>query len=54
MRIVMCHEFFYLRGGAERYMFDLMELLARRGHEVIPFSMHTPLNHPTPYDREET
>ena len=49
MRILMCNEFFYLRGGAERYMFDLMELLIRHGHEIIPFSMYSPLNCPTPY-----
>jgi len=38
MRIVICHEFFYLRGGAERYMFDVIQLLRGQGHEVIPFS----------------
>jgi len=47
MRIVMCNEFFYLRGGAERYMFDLMELFIQHGHEVIPFSMYAPQNYPT-------
>src|SRR3972149_9314261 len=50
MRVVMCHEFFYLRGGAERYLFGLMELLASYGHEVIPFSMHSSENLSTPYE----
>ena len=49
MRIVFCHEFLYLRGGAERYMFDLMELLVGHGHEVIPFAMQSSENQVTPY-----
>ncbi len=51
MRILFCHEFYYLRGGAERYMFELMDLLEKNGHEVIPFSMHAPENKITPYEK---
>lgn len=40
----------YLRGGAERYMFDLMALLTSHGHEVIPFSTWSSQNRPTPYE----
>lgn len=51
MRIVFCHEFYYPRGGAERYLFELADLLAERGHEVIPFATRSPQNRPTPYER---
>jgi hypothetical protein len=36
MTILMVNKFHYLRGGAERYYFDLMALLERHGHRVIP------------------
>ena len=39
MRILMVNKFFFLASGAERYMFDLMQLLERHNHEVIPFAM---------------
>jgi glycosyltransferase involved in cell wall biosynthesis len=50
MRILLCHEFFYLRGGAERYLFDVMDLLIQHGHEVIPFSTHSQKNQQTPFE----
>jgi hypothetical protein len=39
MRIVICHEFFYLRGDAERCKFDVIQSLRWQGHEVVPFSI---------------
>ncbi len=39
MKIVFANKFYYLRGGAERYMFDLQKLLESKGHEVVPFAM---------------
>jgi glycosyltransferase involved in cell wall biosynthesis len=51
VRVVFCHEFHYVRGGAERYMFELTDLLTRRDHEVIPFATHSGQNRPTPYER---
>ncbi len=51
MRILQVNKFFYLKGGAERYFFELSELLTSRGHEVIPFSMEGQSNFPTPYAR---
>jgi len=46
MTILMVNKFHYLRGGAERYYFDLMALLERHGHRVIPFSTRDPRNRP--------
>jgi glycosyltransferase involved in cell wall biosynthesis len=48
MKILQVNKFFYLRGGSERYYFDLCDLLARRGHEVLHFSMAHIRNRPSP------
>jgi len=47
----MVHKFFYIEGGAERYMFNLSELLQRDGFEVLPFAMQHPRNEETPYSK---
>jgi glycosyltransferase involved in cell wall biosynthesis len=39
MKVLLINKFYYVRGGTERYCFDLAELLQRKGHKVIPFSM---------------
>lgn len=39
MRILLINKFFYRRGGAETYFFDLAKLLEAHGHEVAFFSM---------------
>jgi glycosyltransferase involved in cell wall biosynthesis len=44
MKILQVNKFFYVRGGSERYFFDLCDLLMERGHEVIHFSMRHPRN----------
>jgi glycosyltransferase involved in cell wall biosynthesis len=49
MKILQVNKFFYLKGGAERYFFELSALLASRGHEVIPFAMEDRANFQTPY-----
>jgi glycosyltransferase involved in cell wall biosynthesis len=49
MKILMCNTYYYLRGGSERCLFDLSELLVSHGHEVIPFSMVDDQNRPSPY-----
>ncbi len=38
-KIVLINKFYYLRGGTERYCFDVSGLLRKKGHTVIPFSM---------------
>ena len=45
----MIDKYFFVKGGAERYFFELMDILERRGHAVIPFSMKHPANRETPY-----
>jgi glycosyltransferase involved in cell wall biosynthesis len=49
MKILQVNKFFFLKGGAERYFFELSGLLASRGHKIIPFSMQDPANMPSSY-----
>ncbi|MEX0750109.1 MAG: glycosyltransferase family 4 protein [Dehalococcoidia bacterium] len=51
MRVLNVNKFHYRRGGAETVYFAQTELLARHGHDVIPFSMQHPENEATPYAR---
>jgi len=51
MRILMCNSVHYVRGGVDRYYFDLSDLLSSHGHKVIPFAMQHPRNQPTEYAR---
>ncbi|HVP57145.1 MAG TPA: glycosyltransferase, partial [bacterium] len=44
MKILQVNKFFYVRGGSERYFFDLCGLLEQRGHTVHHFSMKHPRN----------
>lgn len=46
----MIDKFYFIKGGAERYYFELKDVLESHGHEVIPFSMKHPRNEPTPYE----
>lgn len=48
MRILAVNKFHYLRGGAERYFFDVNALLRKAGHEVFVFSMRDPGNESSP------
>ncbi|HVP38327.1 MAG TPA: glycosyltransferase [Candidatus Saccharimonadales bacterium] len=50
MRILAVNKFHYLRGGAERYFFEVNDLLRRAGHEVVVFSMRDPANLPSPQE----
>jgi len=49
MRILQIHKFYYIEGGAERYYFNLSDLLKERGHTLVPFAMKHPRNLPTEY-----
>ena len=49
MKILQVHKFFYPKGGAETYYLSLIDLLSKKGHEVIPFSMSSLQNLPSEY-----
>ncbi len=44
MRVLLVTKFYYLSGGAERYVFDVEDMLREAGHEVAIFSMYDPRN----------
>jgi glycosyltransferase involved in cell wall biosynthesis len=50
MRILFCNKYNYPFSGTEVYLFEAMELLRSKGHEVALFSMADPQGQPTPYD----
>jgi glycosyltransferase involved in cell wall biosynthesis len=47
VRILLINKFYYLSGGAERYLFEWEKLLHARGHRTLVFSMQHPLNRPS-------
>ncbi|MFQ5645809.1 MAG: glycosyltransferase family 4 protein [bacterium] len=47
MKILQVNNFHYLRGGSERYYFDVSGLLRREGHKVTQFSTQHPQNLPS-------
>src|SRR3990172_5795457 len=49
MKILMVNKFYYLRGGSERYLFSLSDLLREKGHKVIPLSTFHEKNLDTEY-----
>lgn len=51
MKFVSANKFYYLKGGAERYAFDLSRLLEDRGHEIAPFAMRDKKNFPSEWSR---
>jgi glycosyltransferase involved in cell wall biosynthesis len=51
MRILLVNTYHYIRGGDSSYTFNLADLLRKRGHNVICFSMKHPLNVPCEYEK---
>ncbi len=51
MKVVFANKYYFLKGGAERYLFDLKALLERHGNEVIPFAMRDGRNLKTPWEK---
>jgi glycosyltransferase involved in cell wall biosynthesis len=49
MKILMCNKFNFVKGGAERYLFDLRSGLRQMGHKVIDFSAANAANEPSDY-----
>jgi glycosyltransferase involved in cell wall biosynthesis len=51
MKILMANKYYFIRGGSERYFFELKSILESHGHSVIPFAMKHPDNFATPYEK---
>lgn len=50
MRILLCSNFYYRRGGDCTYLLALQALLEKHGHETAVFSMRHPQNLPCPQE----
>ncbi|MBC8184193.1 glycosyltransferase family 4 protein [candidate division KSB1 bacterium] len=50
LKILMVNKYYFIKGGAERYFFELTKVLESHGHEVIPFSMKHPNNYQTGFE----
>lgn len=44
MRILLVNYRYFVSGGPEKYMFNIMKILEENGHEVIPFSINSTRN----------
>ena len=51
MRVLFLNNFFYLRGGSERVLFEEMRMLKEAGHEVAVFSRANRQNEASEYER---
>ena len=49
MKILLIDKYFFIKGGAERYYFELMNILEKNGHQVIPFAMKHKDNYESEY-----
>ncbi len=49
MRVFVANYRYFVSGGPERYMFNVIDALTARGHTVLPFSIRYTRNAPTPY-----
>jgi glycosyltransferase involved in cell wall biosynthesis len=50
MKVVIVNLRYFISGGPERYMFNIMEVLESHGHQVFPFSIKHNLNETSQYD----
>jgi glycosyltransferase involved in cell wall biosynthesis len=51
MNILQVNKFFHFRGGADKYFFELSELLQSHGHRVLYLSSKSSRNRPTEFAR---
>jgi glycosyltransferase involved in cell wall biosynthesis len=51
MKILFCNKYNFPFSGTEVYLFELMDLLRSRGHEVALFSMQDSRGESTPFDQ---
>jgi glycosyltransferase involved in cell wall biosynthesis len=50
MKIIIVNYRYFISGGPERYMFNIISLLQEKGHTVIPFSVKHNKNKPSDYE----
>lgn len=50
MKIILVNYRYFVSGGPERYYFNIKEILEKKGHEVIPFSVKSSRNLPNDYE----
>jgi glycosyltransferase involved in cell wall biosynthesis len=50
LTVLMIDKYYFIKGGAERYYFELKAVLESHGHRVIPFSMAHPENQPSEFE----
>ncbi len=51
MKVLLVNNFYYNRGGDCTYLFSLKKVLEEKGHKVVVFSMHHPLNFESEYSK---
>jgi hypothetical protein len=51
MKILYCNKYNFPFSGTEIHLFELMDLMRARGHDVALFSMADRRGRATPYDR---
>jgi glycosyltransferase involved in cell wall biosynthesis len=49
MKVLLANNYYYLRGGCERVMFNDIQAMSAHGVDIVPFSAADPDNVPTPY-----
>jgi len=49
MNVLAANKYYFVKGGAERYFFELQRILEEHGHSVIPFAMAGDRNEATPW-----
>jgi glycosyltransferase involved in cell wall biosynthesis len=49
MKIIQANKYYFLKGGAEGYLFSLSSWLREQGHEIVPYAMQDPRNYQTPF-----
>ena len=51
MKILNCSQRYHVKGGSDKYFFDISELLRSAGNLVVPFCASSAENLPTSYDK---
>lgn len=51
MKILMLDKYHYIKGGSETYLFALKDILEKKGHEIIMFSMESDKNFKSEYSK---